>query len=380
MFHIVLNANENYIKYAAVLMTSIIQKTDLNKSMSEFCNFDTDEGYVFHILSDFISESMKVRISNLEKQLNDIYPCKIVLHILNDDEFKGMLKWRGNYLAYYRIKMASVLPRDLKICLYLDCDMLCFGDLRELLSVDINNYQAAVCLDGNNHKKNKKVFFSLKGREKYKFSNIEKYFNSGFILVNLDRWRRDNIENKSIDFLKKFKTLYPDQDALNIALTEVLTLPMRWNLLLAYYVVNVNNSKKLFRDQSKYSSLHYTQYEFKTELNNIKIAHFTVEPSKPWDKLSYGIFGDNLENIPYPFYKEYWLAAKNTPEFSLELMQIKEDIENSQIESLVNGLGKRVKKEFKLYTLRTSYRKLRKAIVFLYIINIIFIAYVIYFK
>ncbi|WP_251981721.1 glycosyltransferase [Campylobacter jejuni] len=153
MFHIVLNANENYIKYAAVLMTSIIQKTDLNKSMSEFCNFDTDEGYVFHILSDFISESMKVRISNLEKQLNDIYPCKIVLHILNDDEFKGMLKWRGNYLAYYRIKMASVLPRDLKICLYLDCDMLCFGDLRELLSVDINNYQAAVCLDGNNHKK-----------------------------------------------------------------------------------------------------------------------------------------------------------------------------------------------------------------------------------
>ncbi|HFU2596240.1 TPA: glycosyltransferase family 8 protein [Campylobacter jejuni] len=380
MFHIVLNANENYIKYAAVLMTSIIQKTDLNKSMSEFCNFDTDEGYVFHILSDFISESMKVRISNLEKQLNDIYPCKIVLHILNDDEFKGMLKWRGNYLAYYRIKMASVLPQNLKICLYLDCDMLCFGDLRELLSVDINNYQAAVCLDGNNHKKNKKVFFSLKGREKYKFSNIEKYFNSGFILVNLDRWRRDNIENKSIDFLKKFKTLYPDQDALNIALTEVLTLPMRWNLLLSYVVANVNNSKKLFRDQSKYSSLHYTQYEFKTELNNIKIAHFIVEPSKPWDKLSYGIFGDNLENIPYPFYKEYWLAAKNTPEFSLELMQIKEDIENSQIESLVNGLGKRVEKEFKLYTLRTSYRKLRKAIVFLYIINIIFIPYVIYFK
>ncbi|EAK0343801.1 glycosyltransferase family 8 protein [Campylobacter jejuni] len=379
MFHIVLNANENYIKYAAVLMTSIIQKTDLNKSMSEFCNFDTDEGYVFHILSDHISESMKVRISNLEKQLNDIYPCKIVLHILNDDEFKGMLKWRGNYLAYYRIKMASVLPQNLKICLYLDCDMLCFGDLRELLSVDINNYQAAVCLDGNNHKKNKKVFFSLKGREKYKFSNIEKYFNSGFILVNLDRWRRDNIENKSIDFLKKFKTLYPDQDALNIALTEVLTLPMRWNLLLSY-VANVNNSKKLFRDQSKYSSLHYTQYEFKTELNNIKIAHFIVESYKPWDKLSYGIFGDNFENIPYPFYKEYWLAAKNTPEFSLELMQIKEDIENSQIESLVNGLGKRVEKEFKLYTLRTSYRKLRKAIVFLYIINIIFIAYVIYFK
>ncbi|VEJ47480.1 glycosyl transferase family protein [Campylobacter jejuni subsp. doylei] len=380
MFHIVLNANENYIKYAAVLMTSIIQKTDLNKSMSEFCNFDTDEGYVFHILSDHISESMKVRISNLEKQLNDIYPCKIVLHILNDDEFKGMLKWRGNYLAYYRIKMASVLPQNLKICLYLDCDMLCFGDLRELLSVDINNYQAAVCLDGNNHKKNKKVFFSLKGREKYKFSNIEKYFNSGFILVNLDRWRRDNIENKSIDFLKKFKTLYPDQDALNIALTEVLTLPMRWNLLLSYVAANVNNSKKLFRDQSKYSSLHYTQYEFKTELNNIKIAHFIVESYKPWDKLSYGIFGDNFENIPYPFYKEYWLAAKNTPEFSLELMQIKEDIENSQIESLVNGLGKRVEKEFKLYTLRTSYRKLRKAIVFLYIINIIFIAYVIYFK
>ncbi|ABS43629.1 hypothetical protein oki169_10980 [Helicobacter pylori] len=378
MFHIVLNANENYIKYAAVLMTSIIQKTDLNKSMSEFCNFDTDEGYVFHILSDHISESMKVRISNLEKQLNDIYPCKIVLHILNDDEFKGMLKWRGNYLAYYRIKMASVLPQNLKICLYLDCDMLCFGDLRELLSVDINNYQAAVCLDGNNHKKNKKVFFSLKGREKYKFSNIEKYFNSGFILVNLDRWRRDNIENKSIDFLKKFKTLYPDQDALNFALNDTLLLPNRWNFSLGYFVAFLKNSQEiLFLNQTKYPHLNYTKTEFENEVKNIKIAHFILDPFKPWDAFQYSIVNDDLQLIEYPFYKHYWSVAKNTPEFYLDFLVQKESINEHKAENLINELGKAVVKEMRRYTSRASYRRLRKSIIFLYIINVILIIYVV---
>ncbi len=379
MFHIVLNANENYIKYAAVLMTSIVQKTDLNKSISEFCNFDIEDGYVFHILSDFISDLMKIRISNLEKQLNNIYPCKIVLHILEDDDFKGMPKWRGNYLAYYRIKMASVLPKNLKVCLYLDCDMLVFGDLRELLSVDISNYQAAVCLDGNNHKKNKKVFISLNRREKYKFANIEKYFNSGFILVNLDRWRKDEVENKSMFFLKKFTTLYPDQDALNFALNDTLILPNRWNFSLGYFVAFLkNNQVVLFSDQTKYPRLNYTKKEFENEVNNIKIAHFILEPFKPWDAFRYSIVNDDLQLIEYPFYEQYWSVAENIPEFHLDFVTQKNNINRYKTEDLINELGKATVEKMKAYTPKASYRRIRKSIIFLYIINIILIIYIIF--
>ena len=37
MFHIVFNADEKYIPYAAVLMTSIIKNTNPNKTFADFC-------------------------------------------------------------------------------------------------------------------------------------------------------------------------------------------------------------------------------------------------------------------------------------------------------------------------------------------------------
>ncbi|WP_170999486.1 hypothetical protein [Campylobacter sp. MIT 12-5580] len=36
MFHIVFNADENYIKYCAVLMTSIVKNTDTSKNFKDF--------------------------------------------------------------------------------------------------------------------------------------------------------------------------------------------------------------------------------------------------------------------------------------------------------------------------------------------------------
>ncbi len=37
MFHIFFNADENYIRYTAVLITSIVENTDTNKSFRQFC-------------------------------------------------------------------------------------------------------------------------------------------------------------------------------------------------------------------------------------------------------------------------------------------------------------------------------------------------------
>ena len=39
MFHIVLSADENYMKYAAVLATSIIKHTDTNKNFKNISIF-----------------------------------------------------------------------------------------------------------------------------------------------------------------------------------------------------------------------------------------------------------------------------------------------------------------------------------------------------
>lgn len=100
MFHIVFSADENYIPYTAVLMTSIIQNTNAKQTFKEICetktlsaefgetyanvrNFDfaslnkenQNEGYVFHILSNSINGVVRQKLNNLAKHLSATYPC-----------------------------------------------------------------------------------------------------------------------------------------------------------------------------------------------------------------------------------------------------------------------------------------------------------------
>ena len=49
MFHICFNADENYIKYTAVLITSIVKSTDTSREFKDF--FDGGSGANAHALA-----------------------------------------------------------------------------------------------------------------------------------------------------------------------------------------------------------------------------------------------------------------------------------------------------------------------------------------
>ena len=64
---------------------------------------EKSEGYIFHILTDKISENTRQKLKNLAKNLSEIYPCEIKIHICDDSIFDGLPKFKGNYLAWFRI-------------------------------------------------------------------------------------------------------------------------------------------------------------------------------------------------------------------------------------------------------------------------------------
>ena len=119
MFPIVFNADENYIKYTSVLITSIIKNTNSQKSFKELCKDlaqdkksqakmsaeklhfidyeslnenEQKEGYVFVILSDFVSTQTRDKLAELQRELNLIYPCSIEVKIVDEKEFEGFPK------------------------------------------------------------------------------------------------------------------------------------------------------------------------------------------------------------------------------------------------------------------------------------------------
>ncbi|WP_086240550.1 glycosyltransferase family 8 protein [Campylobacter devanensis] len=344
MFHIVFSADENYIKYTAVLINSIIKNTNLNLRFKDFCqkptpqmppnssfssyenlNFDDlsaenrAEGYVFHILSDQISTATQNKLKALEKSLNEIYPCLIVTHILNDDEFYDFPvsgAAHSNFLPYYRLKLKNYLNPIVDRCLYLDSDMLCLCDLRELFAIDLkDNILAAINDPGS--KKRKIKFKQNNNIITHKFTND--YFNSGFLLINTKAYIENKIEQKCQSLAQNATYIKAaDQDLLNatIPANKLLKLPISYNFSSISFCFAICKDEQDHR-------LNCSRAEFMQSYKKPKIIHYG---EKPWRFLkSYTDSQNrNINDI-------WWEYAASTPEFRDELMAMRNDINEYKV-------------------------------------------------
>ena len=344
MFHIVFSADENYIKYTAVLINSIIKNTNLNLNFKDFCqkptpqmspnssfssyenlNFDDlsaenrAEGYVFHILSDQISTATQNKLKALEKSLNEIYPCLIDTHILNDDEFSDFPlsgAAHSNFLPYYRLKLKNYLNSSVDRCLYLDSDMLCLCDLRELFAINLkDNILAAINDPGS--KKRKIKFKQNNNIITHKFTND--YFNSGFLLINTKAYIENKIEQKCQSLAQNATYIKAaDQDLLNatIPANKLLKLPISYNFSSISFCFAICKDEQNHR-------LNCSRTEFMQSYKKPKIIHYG---EKPWRFLkSYTDSQNrNINDI-------WWEYTASTPEFRDELMAMRNDINEYKV-------------------------------------------------
>ncbi len=269
---------------------------------------EKSEGYVFHILSDFVSDDSRQKLSNLAKELSKIYPCEIIIHICDDSVFYGTPKFKGNYLTWFRIFITDFLPNNVSTCLYLDTDMFVFRDLRELFTLDLQNKYAGVV----------KWFCGMAGlfakdqkNENFYFKD-NFYFNAGFLLFNLDECRKHDLKNKVLDFANKYQVNAPDQDALNgiIRKENALILPYEYNIIISYYCPN---AKAYLRYGCGYIPLFdYTAKEIDFAYSNPIIWHFVG--TKIWES-EYVALDSNYKPLGFI----WWQTAWNAPFFKDEL-------------------------------------------------------------
>lgn len=216
--------------------------------------------------------------------------------------------------------MGDFLPRDISRVLYLDCDTLALGDVRELFYVDLKGKALGMVRDV--HAKN--VHLVRDGG--VDFMN---YFNSGVILIDLKMWRDKVFE----DFELMNDLQYCDQDFLNLSFkNEIKALPFAYNFMWCSSCARDFETD----EKRKICTCIYNKNEFYKTLKRPNIVHLLWQ--KPWKSVE----------IKNPYDEFWWQAAQNTPFYSeicavYEGEKAKIDLEitrQKEQEKLHQGIGK----------------------------------------
>lgn len=130
-------------------------------------------------------------------------------------------------VTYYRLFIASMFPQYDKI-VYLDCDLVVLGDISELFHVDLGKNILGVVSD--------QYVCSTEAFRLYAEKAIgvepDAYFNAGVLLVSLEQFRKNHIEEQFIQLITEydFDLLDPDQAYLNyLCCGKTHRLPNGWN-------------------------------------------------------------------------------------------------------------------------------------------------------
>lgn len=263
-YNIVFASDKNYIQYLSVALKSLV----INNLHVKFDVYIINNG-----LPHYIWDKIKKTVEKYNVKLIDV--------IVNDIAFDNMIiNHHFSKANYYRLLIPELIKVD-KV-LYLDSDIIVVDSVKELFQINIDNYYVAAVEDPcfDNH-------------EDLNMSKNSKYFNSGVMLINNKKWRKDDLSKRVLDFIKKNTQVirFVDQCGLNGVIDG------NWKPIPLKY----NQQAVIFEDYFSNLNHHFSKIEIEEAIINPIIIHFTGS-SKPWDFRN---------NHPHKFlYKNY---RKQTP-------------------------------------------------------------------
>ena len=265
-----------------------------NKKIDFVYCFDTNFNYQAFSsmisLLDAVSDKINIHILHNDLETLKNIPFKITNHInlsnLSKYEFKdtnlnfpNLETSHVSQATYYRLFISKYVKVESNFIVYIDADMICISDpiasIKETFS-ELEKSGQLVAAKTEIEKKLTKE--ELEAYMKIEFFKIywpfdrlpikNKYFNAGFMIINLDLWKENNIYSKLLDCMDEIrnKIVAWDQDILNSVIKDnYLELDSKFNLFSQHYFDNNN-------------AVHFLHY---------------YGSKKPWK--TDGVFNDNSE-------------------------------------------------------------------------------------
>lgn len=237
--HIGLISDAAYARQLLVAMTSILATAA------------PDDTLAFYIVDGGLGEENRRDIAKL-KRLRP-FVCRFLQ--AEADVLARFPRHRCAPCAYYRVMLPRLLP-ELDKLLYLDCDLVALASLSGLWTTELGDKGLAAAPDFIDYVKDELHNFEhLTG---FGFNPYRTYFNSGVLLLNLEKMRSMNFEELFFDTRQKLegRIRFSDQDIYNYLFqNDQLILPQGWNFQAPLGLLPPG---KLDFDALELNIIHYT--------------------------------------------------------------------------------------------------------------------------
>ncbi len=255
--NVVYASNDNYARHLAVSLCSLLEH---NRQVREIH---------IYILSMGLSSLTRERIQKTAEP----FGRKITVIEMGDlaERFSYDVDTGGFDLSIMaRLFIGEVLPKEAERVLYLDCDTVVLSSLRSLWDAGLGSFLLGAVMEPT-------IYPSVK--EEIGLSSESPYYNSGVLLIDMKRWREENVQKQLLDFYSSMggKLFAGDQDTINGALKgRIKPLSPRYNFFTNYRYFRYSHLLKL---SPVYGTI--PEKEFKEAGRHPAILHFMGD-ERPW--------------------------------------------------------------------------------------------------
>lgn len=262
--NIVYSSSDSYSELCGISITSVCEN-----------NKDVD-GISFYVIDNGISIDNKKRLEKTVERYSRsiIFVPKIDLQSLTQT---SIYVGRWNIGTFFRLYLASLLPKGIDRVAYIDCDTIIRHSLKDVYDIDLKDCVVAGVDDCR----------SGLYRIDINCQNDDLYVNNGFLIIDLQKMREEKLEDSFTQFISQRKgdCTYMDQAPLNGVLVpqgKVLELPAIYNAQRIFFDFKYQELLKLRRPSRCLSEDEYHQ-----AVNDPVLVHFTpvfISGSRPWQK------------------------------------------------------------------------------------------------
>lgn len=175
--HFALTVDDNYMKYAGVLMTNLAM-------------IHPHRHITIHLVTTGISDDNSRRLDEFVEKYGDmvtveLYDATDLLKLIPKSE---KAPDRLNTIVFLRVMLSECLPEDVERVIYMDVDMVVLRPLDELWEIDLEDKFFAAMPQKPEPELD--MFGNLSHGRAMGFKEGD-YFNAGLMVQNLVKWRKE---------------------------------------------------------------------------------------------------------------------------------------------------------------------------------------------